>query len=140
MPATATTLDAASQLGAFIRQVEITRDLRQDFHHGRLYLPLSTLDELNIEYEALQRDSWPESFVQLLKSRSQQQLTAYQALKQGLLSREKQILRPLLVLAALHARVLETLASEPAAHTRQRIELSAIQKLWMAWQAARTAR
>lgn len=138
--ATAQLLDAASQLGTFIRQVETTRDLRQDFHHGRLYLPLSKLDELNIEYEALQNPEWPAAFVQLVKSRSTKQLAAYQTLKQGLLNTEKQVLRPLLVLSDLHARVLQTLVTDPITYTRERPELGSMQKLWTAWRTARAAR
>lgn len=135
----AAALDAATQLGAFVRQVETLRDLRQDFHHGRLYLPLAKLDELNIEYEALQSDAWPESFVDWLKIRCQQQLNEYQTLKQGLLSQEKQHLRPLLVLSELHGRVLEIIASDIGLHTQQRVELSPIRKLWIAWRTARAA-
>ncbi|MGE0189865.1 MAG: squalene/phytoene synthase family protein [Steroidobacteraceae bacterium] len=130
-------IDTAVQLGAFVRQVEITRDLRQDFHQGRLYLPLTTLDALNIEYETLQADNWPDTFVQLLTSRSKQQLTAYNTLKQSLLSSEKQSLRPLLVLTELHARLLHTLATDPTKHTQSRVELGPMQKLWTAWKAAR---
>lgn len=130
-------LDAAGQLGGFVRHVEIMRDLRQDFHHGRLYLPLAKLDELNIDYEVLQSSDWPEAFVQLLRSRSQQQLTAYRTLKQSLLNNEKQLLRPLLVLAELHANVLQRIANDPVTATRQRIELKPLQKLWTAWKAAR---
>ncbi|MGC3980222.1 MAG: squalene/phytoene synthase family protein [Steroidobacteraceae bacterium] len=131
--------EAATQLGAFVRQVESLRDLRNDFHHGRLYLPLNKLDELNIQYEALQSTDWPASFVQLLKSRSEQQLAAYKILKQGLLSSEKQTLRPLLVLSELHAQVLQVIAKDPAANTQQRVELGPIKKLWTAWNAARVA-
>jgi phytoene synthase len=133
-------LTAASHIGAFIRQVEITRDLRQDFHHGRLYFPLVKLDELHIEYEALQKNDWPEAFVQLLKSRSEQQLSDYQTLKQGLLSTEKEVLRPLLVLGDLHARLLQLLTTDLVAHTQQRLELGPVRKLWTAWRAARAAR
>jgi phytoene synthase len=133
-------LTAASHIGAFVRQVETTRDLRQDFHHGRMYLPLAALDELNIEYEALQKSEWPDAFVQLIKSRSMQQLAAYQTLKQGLLNAEKEALRPLLVLGDLHARLLQLISFDPIAHTRQRLELGPIQKLWIAWRAARNAR
>lgn len=133
-------VDAAAQLGAFIRQVEITRDLRRDFHHGHLYLPLAKLDELNIEYETLQSDDWPDAFVQLLKSRSQQHLAAYQTLKQALLTSEKQTLCPLLVLAELHACILQDITHDPRNATKHRVELSPLKKLWMAWKAARAAR
>jgi 15-cis-phytoene synthase len=133
-------LTTASQIGAFVRQTEITRDLRQDFHHGRLFLPLVTLDELSIEYEALQKNEWPEVFVQLLKSRSAQQLTAYHALQHSLSSTDREALRPLLVLGDLHVRLLQAIASDPVTHTQQRLELGPIQKLWTAWRSARAAR
>ena len=136
---TGTLLDAATQLGAFIRQVEILRDLRQDLNHGRLYLPLAALDALNIEYETIQASDWPDGFVKMLKSVCAQHLAGYATLKQSLLSSEKKTLRPLLVLSELHAQVLQTISTDPVTYTRQRVELGAIRKLWIAWRAARTA-
>jgi len=132
-------LATASEIGAFIRRAETTRDVRQDFHHGRLYLPLNKLDELNIEYETLQQPQWPDAFVQLLQSRCAEHLSAYRTLKQGLLTTEKQALRPLLVLGDLHAQLLQRLAADFVAHTRQRLELGPVQKLWTAWRTARAA-
>ena len=109
---TGTLLDAATQLGGFIRQVEILRDLRQD---------------------------WPDGFVEMLKSVCTQHLAGYATLKQSLLSSEKKALRPLLVLCELHTQVLQIISTDPVTHTRQRVELGAIRKLWIAWRAARTA-
>lgn len=139
-------VDLATRLGAFVRQVEISRDLRHDFHHGRLYLPLTALDAHDIEYQALHGPEWPASFVELLKTRSEQQLAGYKALqaqlfKQHLSNDERQSLRPLLVLSDLHARLLRTIAADHnAAQTRQRVELTPLQKVWTAWRAAFSVR
>ena len=132
-------LDAAKQLGAFIRQSETLRDLRLDLRQGRLFLPLAQLDALNLDYEQLQSDTWPQSFVQLLNSRCVQALDQLKTLKQSLLNDEKKVLRPLLVLAELHAAMLQTLINHPVAHTQSRVELSPLRKLWIAWRAARLA-
>lgn len=136
---TAPVLDAARHLGAFIRQAEIYRDLRADFHQGRLYLPLAELDSLDLEYETLQGEQWPATFEQWLTARITQQLIGYQTLKQGLLDNEKQALRPWLVLADLHEAVLKQLRDQPAVRTRTRIELGAMKKLFLSWKAARSA-
>jgi len=135
----ATLIDAAKQLGSFIRQSEALRDIRRDLHQGRLFLPLEQLDALNLDYEALHSNEWPESFVQLLKTRCVQALSEFETLKQSLLTDEKRTLRPLLVLAELHAAMLHTLSSDPIKYTH-RVELSPIRKLWTAWRAARKAR
>ncbi len=130
-------IDAATRLGAFIRQAEILRDLRQDLHHGRLFIPLDELDTLNIEYESLQSSEWPPEFIALIQSRCTQQLMALNTLKQGLLTVEKQALRPLLVLAELHAGLIRMISLDPTRYTRVPLELSPLRKLWLAWRTAR---
>lgn len=133
-------LDAATQLGAFIRHAEVIRDLRQDLHQGRLFLPLAQLDELNLDYEILQSITWPEPFIELLKTRCAQSLNQLKTLKNSLLRDEKKALRPLLVLAELHAALLHQISTDPVTYTQQRLELKPLSKLWTAWRTARMAR
>jgi len=140
VPPTPEMLEAAQQLGSFVRRVEVMRDVRQDIHHGRLFLPLQQLDEAQIEYETLQSAQCPASFEQLLKLRSQQHLIAYRELKRSLLKGENANLRPLLVLSELHERILQKIIDNPAHAATQRIELGALEKTWIAWRAARAAR
>ncbi len=130
---------AATRLGAFVRQVETLRDLRHDFHQGRLYLPLAVLDAQQIDYESLQLAQWPPAFVALLTARITTQLADFNTLKQSMLDHERILLRPWRVLAELHADVLAHIATDPQQHTRQRKELKPFNKLWTAWRAARHA-
>jgi len=133
---TPTILATAEGIGAFIRQVETLRDLRTDVHHGRLYLPLHELDQLNIEYEALAAKEWSSAFVEWLKARCHQSLQQYTQLKDSLVKEEALTLRPLLILGALHEKLLSRLRTDPD-NFNQRLELSAFDKLWTAWRAAR---
>ncbi len=133
---TLTLLDAAEQFGSFIRQTETLRDLRDDIHHGRLYLPLATLNELNIEYEMLQDKNWPGHFITWLQARCQQCIQQHIQLTTALLANEASVLRPILVIAALHEKVLQELCARPN-NFYKRLELGVFTKLWTAWNTAR---
>jgi phytoene synthase len=136
---TPTMLAAAESIGSFIRQVETLRDLRTDIHHGRLYLPLHELDQLNIEYEALAAKEWSTEFIEWLTTRCRQNIQQYAQLKQALMKDEASSLRPLLVFGGLHEKLLSHLCDDPGKFS-QRLELSAFSKLWTAWRTARKYR
>jgi phytoene synthase len=129
-------LEAAQKLGAFIREVETLRDLKTDVHRGYLYLPLNELDKLNVEYESLASDNWSATFTEWLINRCKNVLQTHKPLMQVLPSAEKAQLRPLIVLATLHERLLELFISNPA-NFQQRAELGTLKKTWDAWKAAR---
>jgi len=133
---TSAALDAAEKLGSFIRTIETLRDLRLDVHHGRLYLPLSEMDKLNIEYQVLESKVWPSEFVQWLTIRCNQLLQQQQQIRQALLKTEAAQLRPLLVLATLHEKLLDMLIKNPSSFD-YRAELKPFSKLWTAWRIAR---
>lgn len=133
-------LFAAQQCGQLVRQTEVLRDLRRDLPQGRLYFPLAALDEANIDHEILNQTTWPEAFTQLLQTRSHQQLIEFRAALDALTHAERAALRPLIVLAQLHARLLERMVRAGFAQSNTRVELHPFDKLWTAWRAARTAR
>lgn len=133
-------LEAAAKLGAFVRRAETLRDIRQDAHRGRLYLPLTQLKEARIEYQALCSADWPTALRSLLRLHCTEQLDSYRELKRALLDRESHSLRPLLVLSELHAGILRKLARDPAQAAVKRVELNALEKPWIAWRSARGAR
>jgi len=128
--------DAANQLGAFVRTVETLRDLRTDIHHGLLYLPLSEMDKLNIEYEQLASKGWPPEFNQWLKQRCVGLLKQQAQLRQRLRGEEASSLRSLWVLAGLHEKLLMLLIND-SANFHQRLELGTLTKVWTAWRCAK---
>lgn len=128
-----------NHLGIGIRQVEIVRDLRQDAHEGRVYLPLDDMDRLNIQQADLDSPQTSEAVraaLEVLKRNALEHLNREQVLPAEL----QDALRPILVLAALHRRLIEKIAQQNYNVGAGRIDLGPIEKPWVAWRAARARR
>jgi phytoene synthase len=125
----------ANKLGVGIRLAEMLRDLRQDAYDGNVYLPLDVLDKHELKPEHLRaREVEPKLKDALKKLRE----LAIQEL--NLPNRSShEALRPVLVLAALHRKLLDRIAARNYDVASQRIELGPLQKPWTAWRAARRA-
>jgi phytoene synthase len=131
-----TTSSLINRIGTGMRQVEIVRDLRQDAHEGRVYLPLDEMDELNIRQEDLDRPQTSDPVRAALESVKRNALE--NLIKPEIKSAElHEALRPLWVLAALHRRLIERIAKLNYNVGAERIDLGPIEKPWVAWRAAR---
>ena len=123
----------ANRLGIGVRQSEILRDLRQDAHDGRVYLPQDQLTQHNVTLEDLSgRDVPPH-----LKTALREYRQAVQEDLQSALAASTALLRPLAVLAALHRRLLHRIGAHDYNIATARIELGPIEKPWVSWRAAR---
>lgn len=129
---------AANKLGVGIRQAEIVRDLRQDAHDGRIYLPLDVLEQHSVRPEELDKREVSANLRTVLQ---QVKHAAQEDLKTRLPSDEAhELLRPLRVLAALHHGLLERIAKRTYDVATARIDLGPIEKPWIAWREARRRR
>lgn len=132
------TRTAANAIGVGIRLAEIIRDLRQDAHEGRIYIPLDELDRHAIRPEQLDARDIDRKVKELLDLLSQ---TARTALETPLPDEHThELLRPLRVLGALHDRLLRRIAARDYDVGTERIELGAFVKPWIAWREARRKR
>jgi phytoene synthase len=123
----------ANRLGSGVRQSEILRDLRQDACDGRVYLPQDRLAEHQVTLEDMRGREVPPRLKAALREYREvvkEELQAALAVTSGLL-------RPLVVLAALHRRLLDRIAARDYDVATSRIELGPIEKPWVAWRAAR---
>ncbi|MGH8186887.1 MAG: squalene/phytoene synthase family protein, partial [Steroidobacteraceae bacterium] len=106
-PLEETTRAAANRIGIGVRESEILRDLRQDACEGRIYLPLDELKRNGVEVDALRsREVVP----QLREALTSFRRAASADLQPPEAARRNGALRPLCVLAALHARLLDRIA------------------------------
>lgn len=130
---------AANRMGVGIRHSEILRDLRQDAHDGRIYLPLDELDRAGLKIEDLRAGEIHPALKQVL-TRFRESIGADLELPPAALtSMSKASMRPVFVLAALHRRLLDRIANGNYDVATSRIELGPIEKPWVAWRAARRA-
>ena len=127
--------DFARRLGAAIAQVEWLRDLRGDITAGRLRLPLDALEQASIEPAALLADPMPRALATLLDQRKERIATELRALQSLLAPRERPAQRQGLVLAELHARLLDRIDHRTEV-ARTRAEVPAWSRFWTAWRTA----
>jgi 15-cis-phytoene synthase len=126
----------AHRLGIGVRAAELVRDIRQDAHDGRIYLPLDMLERHDVAPAALNaRDATPQ-VRQALQSFAE---SARADLEPPSRSAHGAALRPIIVLAALHRRLLDRIAARNYDVASGRIELGPVEKPWVAWRAARKA-
>ncbi len=131
-----TTRAAANKLGVGIRQAEMIRDLRQDAYDGNVYLPLAMLEKHNLKPDHLRAREMDPKLREALSSFRDATIADLEPPPR---SPQTQHLRPVLVLAALHRKLLDRIAAQNYDVATERIELGPIQKPWTAWRAARQA-
>ena len=125
----------ANKLGVGIRLAETLRDLRQDAYDGNIYLPLDVLDQHDLKPEHLRARELEPKLKVALKNLREFALDELDLPSRGGFEH----LRPVLVLAALHRKLLDRIAARNYDVASERIELGPLQKPWTAWRAARRA-
>jgi phytoene synthase len=125
----------ANKLGVGIRLAEMLRDLRQDAYDGNVYLPLDVLDKHELKPEHLRAREVEPKLKDALKKLRELAIQELNLPNGG----THEALRPVLVLAALHRKLLDRIAARNYDVASQRIELGPLQKPWTAWRAARRA-
>ena len=130
---------AANRIGAGVRNTEILRDVRQDAYDGRLYLPLDELDQGKVALEDLRAKQVSGSVKEVLRGFRSAIATELDTSIAALPPASRPSLRPLLVIASLHRRLLDHIARRDYDVASARVELGPVEKPWIAWRAARKA-
>lgn len=126
----------ARALGAGIRQAEILRDLPVDVSRGRLYAPLDELAAAAIDPASMGRPAAAAQTARFLDAWRERVRGTLQSLPSMLESPEhRRTQRHGLVLAALHARIVDRLAGADTGASR-RLDLEPFARLWTAWRTA----
>lgn len=124
-------------LGRSIRRVEIIRDLRQDAAMGRVFLPLDWLEEHGITHVELRSGDGGGGTRSCLARLAERSRSEWSSASGELARMAAPEMRGLSVLGALHAALLDRIASAGFAVGHRRISLGALDGLWTAWRAAR---
>ncbi|HEY6642920.1 squalene/phytoene synthase family protein [Povalibacter sp.] len=130
---------AANRMGIGIRQAEMLRDVRQDAYEGRLYLPLEDLQRTGVSIDDLRARTISQNVRATLTNFRSLTLPDLAVPAADLTPTAKAYLRPVIILATLHRRLLDRIAGSNYDVATQRIELGPIEKPWTAWRAARSA-
>ncbi|WP_428414570.1 presqualene diphosphate synthase HpnD [Methylibium sp.] len=127
----------AHTLGRAFQLTNIIRDVGDDARRGRIYLPVSELQRFDVKaHELLQREApwgYSERFTALMKFQAERAHRLYDEAFAALPDDERRAQRPGLMMAEIYRTLLREIETEGFQVLHQRVALTPLRKLWLAW-------
>jgi 15-cis-phytoene synthase len=130
------TLDYAHDLGMAFQLTNILRDVREDAARGRVYIPLEELDRFGVDMQTLLQFKTTEPIRRLLEFQSLRARGYYRSALQQLPAADRYSQRSGLIMAAIYEKLLDEIENDGYRVLEQRISLTPLRKLWIAWRVA----
>ncbi|MGB5080986.1 MAG: presqualene diphosphate synthase HpnD [Burkholderiales bacterium] len=133
------TLDYAERLGLAFQLTNIIRDVGEDARNDRIYLPMDELARFGVTAADILNARHTENFARLMRFHTERALRCYDEAFALLPAEDRRAQRPGLVMAAIYRTLLEEIAADGYQVLRQRVALTPVRKLWIAWRTWVTA-
>jgi phytoene synthase len=127
------TLQYAEKLGHAFQLTNIIRDVGEDARKGRIYLPVNELQQFNVTAADLLNARHNENFENLMKFQVARAQQAYDEALALLPKEDRRAQRPGLMMSAIYRTVLNEIEADGYHVLNQRISLTPLRKLWLAW-------
>lgn len=127
------TLEYAEKLGLAFQLTNIIRDVGEDARKGRIYLPVNELQQFNVTAADILNARHSENFEQLMQFQAARAQKLYDEAFALLPREDRRAQRPGLIMAAIYRAVLNEVERDGFHVLNQRISLTPIRKLWLAW-------
>ncbi|HEX5055218.1 MAG TPA: presqualene diphosphate synthase HpnD [Gammaproteobacteria bacterium] len=131
------TLDYARDLGMAFQLTNILRDVREDAARGRIYIPAEELERFGVNIEALLQFKTTDPIRKLFEFQAQRAHGYYRSALQLLPAVDRYSQRSGLIMAAIYEKLLDEIETDGYRVLEQRISLTPLRKLWIAWSTAR---
>ena len=128
-----TTTQYAHTLGQAFQLTNIIRDVGEDALRGRIYLPVSELQQFDVKaHEILNRvDS--DRFQSLMQFQAQRAHALYDQALSLLPAQDWRQQKPGLMMASIYRTLLREIEAQRFPVLKQRVALTPLRKLWLAW-------
>jgi phytoene synthase len=129
----------AHKLGLAFQLTNIIRDVGEDAMRGRIYLPINDLQQFNVKaHELIKRGQGCEAdfaqrFDALIRFQIHLAQQAYDEALALLPSADRRSQKPGLMMASIYRTLLNEIATDPQLVLTQRVSLTPLRKLWLAW-------
>lgn len=127
------TLQYAEKLGLAFQLTNIIRDVGDDARKGRIYLPVNELQQFGVTAADLLNFRHSEKFEALMKFQADRARAVYDEAFALLPKEDRRAQRPGLMMAAIYRTVLDEIERDDFKVLNQRISLTPLRKLWLAW-------
>ncbi|CAN5343248.1 presqualene diphosphate synthase HpnD [soil metagenome] len=127
------TLQYAEKLGLAFQMTNIIRDVGEDARIGRIYLPVNEMQKFNVTAADILNARHSDNFVNLMKFQAKRAQGLYDQAFALLPTVDRRAQRPGLIMAAIYRALLDEVERDGFHVLNQRISLTPIRKLWLAW-------
>lgn len=127
------TLQYAEKLGLAFQLTNIIRDVGEDARKGRIYLPVNELQQFGVTAADILHGRHSENFEKLMQFQAKRAQAAYDEAFALLPREDRRAQRPGLIMASIYRALLDEIERDGFHVLNQRISLTPIRKLWLAW-------
>lgn len=131
------TLKYAHELGMAFQLTNILRDIGEDIQRGRLYIPADEMARFNVTSDDIAQKRMTDNVRQLLQFQAQRAQEYYSLAFSHLPDVDRYRQRSGIIMAAIYQTLLTEIGKANYQVLTQRIALTPIRKLWIAWRTNR---
>ena len=129
----ATTTLYAHRLGLAFQLTNILRDVGEDAMRGRIYLPIDELKQFDVKAQDLMQRQYSDRFTALMKFQAARAHSLYDEAMSLLPAADKRTQKPGLMMASIYRTLLREIEADNFQVLHQRVSLTPLRKLWLAW-------
>lgn len=127
------TLEYAQDLGLAFQLTNIIRDVGEDARRDRIYLPQDELARFGVSNEDILQSRETDNFRRLIEFQIQRAESYYASAFAALPEEDRKSQRSGIIMAAIYQALLKEIRADGCHVMRQRISLTPLRKLWIAW-------
>jgi phytoene synthase len=129
----ARTTDYAHRLGLAFQLTNIIRDVGEDAMRGRIYLPVNELQQFDVKAHEILDRKYSDRFVALMKFQAERAHRLYDEALALLPAADRRAQKPGLMMASIYRTLLREIEDDGFQVLHQRVSLTPVRKLWLAW-------
>ena len=127
------TTQYASTLGLAFQLTNIIRDVGEDARRGRIYLPLDELQRFDVKAHEILKGTYSDRFAALMQFQAERAQRFYDEALALLPAADRRSQKPGLMMASIYRTLLGEIKRDGFHVLHQRIALTPLRKLWLAW-------
>jgi len=123
----------AHKLGQAFQLTNIIRDVGEDATRGRIYLPVSELQQFDVKAHEVLKRQYSDRFVALMRFQAERAQGLYDEALALLPDADRRAQKPGLMMASIYRTLLREIERDGFQVLHQRISLTPLRKFWLAW-------
>jgi 15-cis-phytoene synthase len=123
----------AHTLGLAFQLTNIIRDVGEDALRGRIYLPVNELQQFGVKAQEILQRQHSDRFEALMRFQAERAHALYDEALAMLPASDRRNQKPGLMMASIYRTLLHEIQAEGFQVLNQRIKLTPLKKLWLAW-------